>query len=192
MREWVKEKNVSNTRIAVKDYGKKDSKQKLMNEWERSMEIHRRTLIREMILIAANTGIRCPKEMLSLKWEDISVRKETISGLYGADKDSEELIAVIQINEEQKTGSRVVVGKAGEYFVRLKNYFREELDYEPEPTDYVYMEFFGRRKFECLDRFALYRMWGELMRDCKLKRIKFTPYHLRHFYITQSILNGLI
>ena len=74
--------------------------------------------------------------------------------MYGADKDSEELIAVIQINEEQKTGSRVVVGKAGEYFVRLKNYFREELDYEPEPNDYVYMEFFGRRKFECLDRFA--------------------------------------
>ena len=191
MREWVKEKNVSSTRIAVKDYGKKNSKEKLMNDWERKMEIHRRTLIREMILIAANTGIRCPKEMLSLKWEDISVRKETISGLYGADKDSEELIAVIQINEEQKTGSRVVVGKAGEYFVRLKNYFREELDYEPEPTDYVYMEFFGRRKFECLDRFALYRMWGELMRDCKLKRIKFTPYHLRHFYITQSILNGI-
>ena len=95
-----------------------------MNDWERKMEIHRRTLIREMILIAANTGIRCPKEMLSLKWEDISVRKETISGLFnGADKDSEELIAVIQINEEQKTGSRVVVGKAGEYFVRLKTIF---------------------------------------------------------------------
>ena len=189
MREWVKEKNVSNTRVAVKDYGKKDSKEKLMNEWERKMEIHRRTLIREMILIAANTGIRCPKEMLSLKWEDISVRKETISGLYGADKDSQELIAVIQINEEQKTGSRVVVGKTGEYFVRLKNYFREELDYEPEPTDYVYMEFFGRRKFECLDRFALYRMWEELMRDCKLKRIKFTPYHfaaLLHYPINSK------
>ena len=73
----------------------------------------------------------------------------------------------------------------------MKNYFREELDYEPEPTDYVLYEFFGRRKFECLNRFALYRMWGELMRDCKLKRIKFTPYHLQRFYITQSILNGI-
>ena len=101
MREWVKEKNVSNTRVAVKDYGKKNSKEKLMNEWERKMEIHKELLIREMILIAA-TGIKYPKKMLSLKWEDISVRKETISGLYGADKDSEELIAVIQINEERR------------------------------------------------------------------------------------------
>jgi site-specific recombinase XerD len=53
------------------------------------------------------------------------------------------------------------------------------------------MEFFGRRKFEALDRYALYRMWGELMRDSGLKRIDFTPYHLRHFSITQSILNGV-
>jgi uncharacterized protein YjiS (DUF1127 family) len=53
------------------------------------------------------------------------------------------------------------------------------------------MEFYGRRKFEALDRYALYRMWGELMRDCGLKRIDFTPYHLRHFSITQSILNGV-
>jgi len=191
MREWVKEKNVSNTRIAVKDYGKKNSKEKVMSDWERKMEIHRRNLIREMILIGANTGIRCPKEMLSLKWEDIKVKKETIAGLYGSNVEKEELIAVIQINEEQKTGSRVVIGKAGEYFVRLKNYFREVLGYEPEPNDFVFMEFFGRRKFESLDRYALYRMWGELMRDCKLRRIKFTPYHLRHFFITQSILNGV-
>jgi Mor family transcriptional regulator len=51
------------------------------------------------------------------------------------------------------------------------------------------MEYYGRRKFEALDRYALYRMWRELMRDCGLKRINFTPYHLRHFSITQSILN---
>ncbi|MEK9912455.1 MAG: site-specific integrase [Flavobacteriaceae bacterium] len=191
LRGWVKPKNVSNTRVAKKEYGKKENVEKLLDDWERDMEIHRRNLIREMILIGANTGIRCPKEMLSLKWGDIRIKKETLSGLYGTDDEREELIAVIQINEEQKTGSRIVVGKAGSYFVRLKNYFRKELNYEPNDSDFVFMEFFGRRKFECLDKYALYRMWAELMRDCKLQRIKFTPYHLRHFFITQSILNGV-
>ena len=193
MREWIKPKNVSNTREAVKVYGKKENSKKIMNEWEREMEIHRRVLIREMILIAANTGIRCPKEMLSLTWGDIKIRKEILSGLYGNDKESEELIGVIQINDLQKTGSRVVIGKCGEYFKRLAAYYRKEFGFEvKENLDKpVFMEMFGRRKFEPLDRYALYRIWKELMRDCGLNRIQFTPYHLRHFYITQSILNGV-
>ena len=193
MREWIKPKNVSNTREAVKAYGKKENKKKVMNDWEREMEIHRRNLIREMILIGANTGIRCPKEMLSLTWGDIKVKKEVLSGLYGADKESEELISVIQINDEQKTGSRTVVGKAGEYFKRLAEYYRNEFDFEIKANldKPVFMEMFGRRKYETLDRYALYRIWKELMRDCGLNRIPYTPYHLRHFYITQSILNGV-
>ena len=47
------------------------------------------------------------------------------------------------------------------------------LGYEPKDSDYVFMEFFGRRKFNVLDRYALYRMWSELMRDCGLNRIDF-------------------
>ena len=62
-----------------------------------------------MILIGANTGIRCPK-CSQLKWEDIKVKKETIAGLYGSNVEKEELIAVIQINEEQ-TGSVLLLVK---------------------------------------------------------------------------------
>jgi integrase len=131
--------------------------------------------------------------MLSLNWGDIKIKKEVLSGLYGNDKESEELIGVIQINDLQKTGSRVVIGKCGEYFKRLAAYYRKEFGFEvKENLDKpVFMEMFGRRKFEPLDRYALYRIWKELMRDCGLNRIQFTPYHLRHFYITQSILNGV-
>jgi len=191
MREWVKEKNVPYTRIAVKKYGKKENTEKKMNEWERKMEIHRRVLTRELVLIVANTGLRLPSEILSLKWGDIRVKKEKFSGMFNADREVEQLVAFIKVGEEMKTGARTVQGICGSYFKRLKDYYRNELDYEPKDSDYVFMEFFGRRKFNNLDRYALYRLWSELMRDAGLNRIDFQLYHLRHFYITQSILNGV-
>ncbi|NBV28135.1 site-specific integrase, partial [bacterium] len=190
MREWVKPKNISKVRTAEKAYGKKDNKEKLMNEWEYQMEIHRRILIRELILIGANSGIRCPKEMLSLKWGDIRIKKEKIEGQYNSEKEIEQYTAYIRIGEEQKTGSRVVVALAGSYFNRLREYLTQELGRIPADDEPVFMELYGRRKFDVLDKYALYRIWGELMRDCGLTRLDFTPYCLRGFYITQSILNG--
>ena len=191
MREWVKEKNVSHIRKAIKEYGKKENKEKKLNEMEWKMECHRRVLLRELILICANTGIRAPKEILSLTWGDIRVEKRMLQGLYNSDKEVEQLVSFINIGEEQKTGSRIVVGLAGSYFKRLKQYYRDKFGINPEDNQPVFMEMFGRRKGNSFDRYALYRIWGELMRDCKLNRIDFTLYCLRGFYITQSILNGV-
>jgi len=191
MREWVKPKNVSRIRIANSAYGKKENKEKEMNDWEYLMEIHRRTVIRELILIAGSTGLRLPSEILSLKWGDIRVKKEKFVGMFNADKETEQLVAIIKVGKDMKTGARTAQGLAGSYFIRLKNYYRTELNYEPKDTDYVFMEFFGRRKFNALDRYALYRIWGELIRDCGLNRIDFQLYHMRHFFITQSIYNGV-
>ena len=191
MREWVKPKNVSPLRNPVKSYGKVENQVKKMNEMELNMEKHRRVLLRELILIASNSGLRCPKEILSLKWQDIKLRKEEMDGMYGTNKKTEQLVSVIQVNEEQKTGSRVVVCLAGTYFKRLRQYFIDEFGYTPKENDYVFTEMFGRRKGDAFDKYALYRLWGELMRDAGLDRIKFVPYHLRHFAITQQILNGV-
>ena len=116
MREWVKEKNVSPIRKAIKEYGKKENKEKKLNEMEWKMECHRRVLLRELILICANTGIRAPKEILSLTWGDIRVENRMLQGLYNSDKEVEQLVSFINIGEEQKTGSRIVVGLAGSYF----------------------------------------------------------------------------
>ena len=82
MREWVKPKNVSRIRIANSAYGKKENKEKEMNDWEYQMEIHRRIVIRELILIAGSTGLRLPSEILSLKWGDIKVKKEKFVGMF--------------------------------------------------------------------------------------------------------------
>lgn len=191
LREWVKPKNVSQYRKAKKSYGKQENQLKKMNAWEWDMEKHRRVIIRELILICSNSGIRCPKEILSLTWGDVKLRKQEIEGMYGNDKKTEQLIAVININEEQKTGSRVVIALAGTYFKRLRNYYLEQFDYIPKDNQPIFLEMFGRRKYDVLDKYALYRIWGELMEDAGLNRIKFTLYHLRHFAITQQILNGV-
>ena len=191
LREWVKEKNVSRQRNAVKSYGNIENKVKNLSEWEWKMELHRRRIIRELILICANSGIRAPKEILSLTWGDVKLRQEEMEGMYGSDKKSTELVSVIQIDENQKTGKRVVVCIAGNYFKRLREYYKEEFNYEPKNTDPVFLEMFGRRKGSVLDRYALYRIWGELMNEIGLNRMKFSLYHLRHFAITQQILNGV-
>ena len=191
LREWVKPKNVSQFRNPVKSYGNKENTTKKMNAMEWDMEKHRRVIIRELILIASNSGLRSPKEILSINWGDVKLRKQEMENMYGSNKKTEELVSVISVNEDQKTGSRVVVCLAGTYFKRLRQYYIDNFDYTPKDTDPVFLEMFGRRKGSVLDKYALYRIWGELMRDAGLDRMKFTLYHLRHFSITQQILNGV-
>ena len=191
LREWCKEKNVSNVRIAVAGYANRRGKEKKMVDWERKMECHRRVMMRELILICANTGIRIPKEIMSLRWGDIKVIKETSSGRYNPKKNVEELIALINIGRDQKTGMRVVTGVAGQYFKRLKQYYRDTFDYNPTDKDFVFMDMLGRNQGKVFERHSFYRLWKELMSAAKLTRLEFSPYSLRGFYITQSILNGI-
>ena len=191
LREWVKEKNVSNVRIAVAGYANRSGSEKKMVDWERKMECHRRVMMRELILICANTGIRVPKEITSLTWGDVKVIKETSSGRYNTKKNVEELIALVNIGSNQKTGMRVVTGVAGRYFQRLKQYYRDTFDYNPTDKDYVFMDMLGRNQGKVFESHSFYRLWKELMSSAKLTRLDFSPYSLRGFYITQSILNGI-
>ena len=191
MREWVKKKNVGKTRTAVGYYATQNGKEKKLFDWEWQMECHRRVMMRELILICANTGIRVPKEIFSIKWGDIKVIRESVAGDFNKKKIVEKLVSFVNIGSDMKTGMRVNTGLAGEYFKRLKQYYRDEFDYSPKDNDFVFMEMYGRRKFQVFDRYAFYRLWKELMSSAKLDRITFTPYCLRGFYITQSILNKI-
>ena len=53
-----------------------------------------------------------------------------------------------------KTGSRIVVGLAGSYFKRLKQYYRDKFGFNPEDNQPVFMEMFGRRKGNSFYRYA--------------------------------------
>ena len=191
LREWVKKKNVGRTRTAVGYYATRNGKEKKLTDWEWQMECHRRVLMRELILICGNTGIRVPKEILSLKWKDVKVIKEKVPGDFNKNIVVEKLVSIVNIGSDMKTGMRVNTGLAGEYFKRLKQYYRDEFDYEPKDNDFIFMEMFGRRKGKVFELYAFYRLWRELISSSKLNRIDFTPYCLRGFYITQSILNKI-
>ena len=57
--------------------------------------------------------------------------------------------------------------------------------------DLIFMDMFGRNKGKVFEKHSFYRLWGELMESSGMKRINFSPYCLRAFYITQSILNNI-
>lgn len=189
MREWVKKKNVSKVRIAVGSYANRKGKEKKMVDWEWQQECHRRILLRELILICSNTGLRVPKEIMSLTWGDVRVTEEEVEGSYNRSKKVIQYVAKVNIGSDMKTGMRVVTGVAGQYFMRLKKYYEEEFDVKPKDTDIVFMDMFGRNKGKVFERHSFYRLWKELMEIAEMNRILFTPYCLRSFYITQSILN---
>ena len=113
MREWVKKKNVGRTRTAVGYYASKNAKEKKLFDWEWKMECHRRVMMRELILICGNTGIRVPKEILSIKWKDVKVIKESTAGDFNKKRTIEKLISFVNIGSDMKTGMRVVTGVAG-------------------------------------------------------------------------------
>ena len=77
---------------------------------------------------------------------------------------------------------------SNDIFTNLVNWSKV-FDVKPKDTDIVFMDMFGRNKGKVFERHSFYRLWGELMESAVMNRILFTPYCLRSFYITQSILN---
>ena len=189
LREWVKEKNVSEERIAVGHYARKDGQPKKLTAWHRKMELHRRILMREFILICANTGLRCPSEPLILKRKDVRVMAEEHE-VFGRRENV--LVAYLSVPDETKTGERVVIGHAGKYVKRLIDYYRTEFGHELKSNDPLFLEMYGARKGKALSADVAGRMWRELQADCGfLDRIKFDKYMFRSFYVTNAYLNDI-
>ena len=189
MRQWVEWDEIPHVRIAATKYGKKDSPHKELNENQRQLEWCRRQVLREFILINANLGTRPASELLQLKRKDVEITKTLFKDWYADGNDEWKLTCDISV-DSLKTGHRMVNGIAGRYFQRLFDFY-ESQGVTLKPDDYVFIDLHGRRKGMQIDRFVLNRLFAELMQYCKLTRLKFEPYHLRHWYITQRLMNGV-
>ena len=189
MRRWVEWDEVGHYRIAQTQYGKKENKVKELNEYQRKIEWCRRNVLREFILISANIGTRPVSELLNVKRKDVVITKTLFKNRYADGKDVWKLTCDVHI-DSRKTGQRSVNGIAGAYFQRLFDFY-ESQGIKLEDDDYVFLDLEGRRKGQQLDKYVLNRLFRELMDYCKLDRIKFVPYHLRHFYITTRLMNGV-
>ena len=97
----------------------------------------------EFLKILSNSGMRV-HEALLLRWSDLVLR-EKIEIETRKDKDGNEkkverkrYIARIQIAPETKTGRREVICPAGDYFKRLKKFYREREGQNPDRNDFIF------------------------------------------------------
>lgn len=138
-------------------------------------------IVREYILIAANSGLRTG-ELRQLRWNDVEhVGK--------ADKKGEKDLHVIQIRVRAETSkvrhSRILMCRGGEYFDRLKKLTT------PKSDNALVFSLDGNTALS--NRSILYHFHKvvELAEIKDSAKRNLVPYSLRHFMITQRILSGL-
>jgi len=141
----------------------------------RAKSTHMRLLLRDVVLLLANTGIRYGTELYNLKWKHIELRDE-----------------YLVINVDGKTKRRELIARrnAKRYLRRIASRNYSDLPFE---------------EVLCLDEFviqlpdgsktrSLHQTFRKLLEDAKLKVDPRTDqartlYSLRHFYITQRLIN---
>ena len=125
---------------------------------------------------------------MNVKRKDVEIKKTKFKDFYVEGNDKWVLTCDVYINS-QKTGERNVNGIAGSFLCLIEFYEAQGITLEPD--DYMFVDVCGRRKGQQIDKYVLNRLFRELMSYAGLERINFTPYHLRHFYITQRLMNGV-
>ena len=142
---------------------------KYLHSWSNkkmgAKELRERDFIKYFILLLANTGLRFGEARL-LRWENISIFSE--------DKVVKSKIKV----EVGKTGKRVVIGRRGDLFQKIK-----KLSQYTNNDDYVFVD---GSNGEQLATKTYYRYWDEIIKNTSLKDKQPKPvyYCLRHTYAT--------
>jgi integrase len=142
---------------------------KYLHSWSNkkmgAKELRERDFIKYFILLLANTGLRFGEARL-LRWGNISIFSE--------DKVVKSKIKV----EVGKTGKRVVIGRRGDLFQKIK-----KLSQYTNNDDYVFVD---GSNGEQLATKTYYRYWDEIIKNTSLKDKQPKPvyYCLRHTYAT--------
>jgi integrase len=127
---------------------------------------------------------------------DLSLKNTTILTIHKifqewCENDQREVdISVISI-KNGKTGDRQIPCMLAGLFHQIEDYYHFMDVIPPFSAEQpIFLELFGRRKGKTFDKYAFNRMFRELMERVGLNRIKFTPYHFRHYFITERIRAG--
>lgn len=146
-----------------------------------------REVLRNYILILANTGIRHGTEALELKWKNINWFNNGVDS------------AFLQVSVDGKTGKRTLIARDRTivYFDRHRNLYPhlrgpdifEFLKQKSE--EYV----FADRKGKPITAHAINQNFNEFLAHHNLKMgadgKTRTPYSFRHYYITRALLRGI-
>lgn len=164
----------------------------LKPEGSSPLEQTKRSIFREWIGISYNTGMR-PKELLGLKWGDVSVNVS----------DTEEQQKVFRIlrvkSENSKTGRmRSVNSPVGRRLERLKKSY-EKLGMECVPGDYIFRNptYKKQDKNSPYHQVVFTKRLEKVLKETGIQeeldktQRRITLYSSRHFYTTLRLQNGL-
>ena len=142
---------------------------KYLHSWTNKSMSEKEKLEREFckffILVLANTGLRFG-ELRELRWRNVSIFME--------DK-----VVKSKINVEiGKTGKRIVIGRRGDIFKKVK-----KLSTYTDINDFIFVDTNTGEQFP---KKTLYRYWNEIINNTSLKDKQPKPvfYCLRHTYAT--------
>ena len=149
------------------------SKQQKGQKRPHKLHLYQRSVLRELVLILANTGLRIG-EALALKWSDLKMRKTKSGYPY--------LYLTVRVG---KTGAREVIPKkdAAEYFSRLKS-----ICSYTEKNDWVFQNAYGTQLKEPGISFKKVLKELDLLNGPTGNRRSL--YSLRHTYITNELELG--
>ena len=148
-----------------------------MIKWEKNCEdprfLHTRQLLRDYVLILANSGMRVG-EANSLRFRDVQPFKD------GAGRRNYRFVV------RGKTGERDVIPRAdaARYVDRVL-----ERNKEAKPDDYFFAMKGGTKIITLADQFDKVLEIGEIERNSHGE--KFSLYSLRHFYAVQALRKGI-
>ena len=140
--------------------------------------IFQKNMVREFILILANTGLRFG-ELRHLRWGNVRLFTEK------DENGRDEVKSRIDV-EISKTGRRQdVIGMRGDLFQRLKKHTEFT-----DAGDYIFAD---PKTGEMLNKKIYYRHWDEIIRNTSLKskHPKPTFYCLRHTYATFRLMEDV-
>lgn len=140
-----------------------------------NLELRERNIVRNYILILANTGLRVG-ELKQLKWSDIKEFESAMS------EDGYETILarfVVRGETSKVRATREITVRGGEYFKRLKG-----LKVEGDDNDLI-IPHLPHRTYQ--------KNWYKLMEAIEIydhKQRNLTYYSLRHYFITLMVSKG--
>ena len=156
-----------------------------MKQGHKKRTLYMRELLRDYVLILANTGMRHGTEAFNLKWKDIDWY---VNG---------EGARFIQMTVDGKTGNRQLIARHNceIYLNRIKNRFDDLKDltlddiFKTRVNEYVFRLRDGTRTNNLNQSFAQLMRDSDLMYGTTSDKPR-TLYSLRHFYATYQLFRG--
>jgi len=144
-----------------------------------------RELMREYVLILANTGMRPGEESLNLKWNQIEVFKDSDGESY------------LQLHVDGKTGKRGLIAKHSVlgYLMRIRDRFDNLKDLSLKQLLMVDEYVFRTKSGNIPSPSNMTKVFEKLLKESNLLYNKHgdkrTLYSLRHTYATINLLDGV-